>query len=67
LIFYNGFEDYSICHLNWQCSGYNIFSVYIYTLKYLPVNFIYNPDGSGDLLISIGNNITYLSIKYYPD
>jgi hypothetical protein len=35
--FYNGFEDYSICHLNWQCSGYNIFSVYIY----LPVNFIY--------------------------
>ena len=28
--FYNGFEDYSICHLNWQCSGYNVFSVYIY-------------------------------------
>ena len=28
--FHNGFEDYSICHLNWQCSGYNILSVYIY-------------------------------------
>ena len=27
----------------------------------------YFPDGSGDLLISVGNNITYLSIKYYPD
>ena len=26
-------------------------------------------DGSGDLLIRVGNNITYmyLSIKYYPD
>ena len=23
--------------------------------------------GSGDLLISFGNNITYLSIKYYSD
>jgi hypothetical protein len=23
-------EDYSICHLNWHCSAYNIFSVYIY-------------------------------------
>ena len=34
---YNGFEDCSICHLNWQCSDYNIFSVY----KYLPANFIY--------------------------
>jgi len=27
----------------------------------------YFPDGSGDLLISVGNNITYLSMKYYPD
>jgi hypothetical protein len=28
--FYNGFEYYSICHLNWHGSVYNIFSVYIY-------------------------------------
>ena len=35
--FYNGFEYYSICHLNWHGSGYNIFSENIY----LPVNCIY--------------------------
>ena len=28
--------------------------------------YIYS-DGSGDLLISVENNIIYLSIKYYPD
>jgi hypothetical protein len=27
----------------------------------------YFPDGSGDLLVSVGNNITYLSINYYLD
>jgi hypothetical protein len=37
--FHNGFEDYSICHLNWQFSGYNILSIYMYI--YLPINFIY--------------------------
>jgi hypothetical protein len=26
--FYNGLEDYSICHLNWQCSGYNILIIF---------------------------------------
>jgi hypothetical protein len=32
--FPNGFEYYSICHLNWHGSSYNIFSVYIYLGTY---------------------------------
>ena len=50
-----------------------IFRIYIkftgkYIYIYLYILFItYFPDGSGDLLISVGNNMTYLSIKYYPD
>ena len=37
---------------------------FIFTLYFIIEYFL---DGSGDLLISIRNNITYLSKKYYPD